>query len=110
MGDRNTIPKTQIDCNITHTFVKQTDKNRGTNSIMIEINRKLYLHNNANIKSDNHCAIKTTIQDFIKMIEQNINNTDLTYQHTEKTKTISVKICEICAISVPSKKNTDDID
>ncbi len=49
--------------------LKHYQKNRNVNSIMIEINRKLYLHNNTNIKSDNYCAIKTTVQDFIKMIE-----------------------------------------
>jgi N-formylglutamate amidohydrolase len=39
--------------------------NKNVNSIMLEVNRRLYLKKNTNIKSDNYYKIKEAIQEFL---------------------------------------------
>ena len=43
-------------------------KNENVQSIMIEVNRKLYLEDNSNIKSENYPAVKQLIQDYLEEI------------------------------------------
>jgi N-formylglutamate amidohydrolase len=45
--------------------LKYYQKNTHVQSIMLEINRKLYLQNNSNQKSENYLNVKETVRDFI---------------------------------------------
>jgi N-formylglutamate deformylase len=47
-------------------------KNNNVQSIMLEINRKLYLKENLSEKSDNYETIKRVIQEFINMIRNSL--------------------------------------
>jgi hypothetical protein len=39
-------------------------------SIMIEINRKLYLQKGTNIKNDNYCHVKALIKEYLKLVRE----------------------------------------
>ena len=45
-------------------------KNENVQSIMIEVNRKLYLNDNSNKKSENYPVVKQLIQDYLEEIRQ----------------------------------------
>ena len=45
-------------------------KNENVQSIMIEVNRKLYLKDNSNIKSENYSVVKRLLQDYLEVIRQ----------------------------------------
>ena len=45
-------------------------KNENVQSIMIEVNRKLYLNDNSNVKSENYSVVKRLLQDYLKVIRQ----------------------------------------
>ena len=48
--------------------IEHYKKNENVQSIMIEVNRKLYLEDNSNIKSENYLAVKQLIQDYLEEI------------------------------------------
>lgn len=50
-------------------------KNKNVNSIMLEINRALYLKDPTNEKSENYLKIKDVTQGFIKIIKESHNST-----------------------------------
>ena len=45
-------------------------KNKNVQSIMIEVNRKLYLDDNSNVKSENYSVVKRLLQDYLEVIRQ----------------------------------------
>ena len=45
-------------------------KNENVQSIMIEVNRKLYLDDNSNVKSENYSVVKRLLQDYLEVIRQ----------------------------------------
>ncbi len=45
-------------------------KNENIQSIMIEVNRKLYLNDNSNVKSENYSVVKRLLQDYLEVIRQ----------------------------------------
>ena len=45
-------------------------KNENVQSIMIEVNRKIYLDDNSNVKSENYSVVKRLLQDYLKVIRQ----------------------------------------
>ena len=45
-------------------------KNESVQSIMIEVNRKLYLKDNSNVKSENYPAVKRLLQAYLEEIRQ----------------------------------------
>ena len=45
-------------------------KNENVQSIMIEVNRKLYLNENTNVKSENYGNVKKLIQDYLSEIRE----------------------------------------
>ena len=45
-------------------------KNENVHSIMIEVNRKLYLDDNSNVKSENYSVVKRLLQDYLEVIRQ----------------------------------------
>lgn len=47
------------------------NKNRNVQSIMLEVNRSLYLRESTNEKSEQYLEIKKIIQDFLKLIRNN---------------------------------------
>lgn len=47
-------------------------KEKKVESIMLEINRKLYLEKGTNIKSENYLRIKNTVSDYIELIKKQL--------------------------------------
>lgn len=45
-------------------------KNENVQSIMIEVNRKIYLNDNSNVKSENYSVVKRLLQDYLEVIRQ----------------------------------------
>ncbi len=45
-------------------------RNENVQSIMIEVNRRLYLKENSNIKSENYLVVKRLLQDYLEEIRQ----------------------------------------
>ena len=45
-------------------------KNENVHSIMIEINRKLYLDDNSNVKSENYSVVKRLLQDYLEDLKE----------------------------------------
>ena len=61
-----------INCPYSGTLVpmEHYKKNKNVQSIMIEVNRKLYLKDNSNIKSENYSVVKRLLQDYLEVIRQ----------------------------------------
>jgi N-formylglutamate amidohydrolase len=45
-------------------------RNKNVQSIMIEVNRKLYLKDNSNVKSENYPAVKRLLQNYLDEIRK----------------------------------------
>lgn len=52
--------------------IEHYQKNKNVQSIMLEINRKLYLKESTNEKNENYLQIKKVTEDFIKTIKNNL--------------------------------------
>ncbi len=52
--------------------IEHYGKNKNVASIMLEINRKLYLKNNSNEKSENYEATKKIVQEYITLIKSEL--------------------------------------
>jgi N-formylglutamate amidohydrolase len=48
-------------------------KNKNVQSIMLEVNRSLYLNENANSRSKQYLKTKAIIQEYLKLLQQNCN-------------------------------------
>ena len=61
-----------INCPYSGTLVpmEHYQKNENVQSIMIEVNRKLYLNENTNVKSENYGNVKKLIQDYLSEIRE----------------------------------------
>ena len=54
-------------------IVGDTEKNKNVQSIMLEVNRSLYLNENANSRSKQYLKTKGVIQEYLKLLHENCN-------------------------------------